>query len=245
MSFNLSTFVFELLNFIVLVLILRHFLYRPIHKAVDDRREHIQQEQASADAAQAKAADLQQQLTRQLSAIDEQRRQVLAQAHADADAERQRLLAEAEGEARSRREAAAQALAQDRQEALASLQTEIIDQALALTTRLLGEAGNENLPLVARQVIRCLGTLTSEERDTIRTAWQHGAEALIETATALDAATRGDLEAALSAMIGQTVPVTVQVRPELVGGLRLRLGGEVWDASMQGQLEDNRHAIVA
>jgi F-type H+-transporting ATPase subunit b len=245
MSFNLSTFIFELLNFIVLVLILRHFLYGPIHKAIDDRRQHIQQEQAAAAAAQAKAADLQQQLTTQLSVIDNERRQVMAQAHADGEAERQRLLADAEREARRRSEAAAQSLAQDRQDALASLQSEIIDEALALTTRLLGGAGNENLPLVARQVIRSLGMLTSAERDKIRATWQPGAEVVIETTTALDAATLGDIEAAVTATIGQRVPVTVRMRPELVGGLRVRLGGDVWDASVQGQLEDMRHAAIA
>ncbi len=41
MSFNLGTFLFQTVNFIVLVYILHRLLYRPLHEAIDRRAAEI------------------------------------------------------------------------------------------------------------------------------------------------------------------------------------------------------------
>src|SRR5450759_3028539 len=98
MTFNLWTFLFEVLNFLVLAFVLHRLLYRPLHQAIDARRAGIEQAQADAEAARKQANDMHAELKNQVAALDEQRRQVLAEAHGQAEAERTRLLAAADQE---------------------------------------------------------------------------------------------------------------------------------------------------
>ena len=48
MQFNWSTFVLEIINFVVLVWILKHFLYRPVLSLLEKRREKIEQSLSAA-----------------------------------------------------------------------------------------------------------------------------------------------------------------------------------------------------
>jgi len=61
-------------------------------------------------------------------------------------------------------------------------------------------------------------------------------DVLVESAYALQAAERNQLAAALKARLGRDVRVTSEKNPELIGGLRIRAGDLVIDASVAGQL---------
>ncbi len=55
MTFNIWTFLFEVVNFVVLAYILHRLLYRPLREAIDRRRAEIAQTQAEAEQARAEA----------------------------------------------------------------------------------------------------------------------------------------------------------------------------------------------
>jgi F-type H+-transporting ATPase subunit delta len=59
---------------------------------------------------------------------------------------------------------------------------------------------------------------------------------VIESAVILDDATRARVVAGLSKQYGEGLHVTSVVTPELVGGLRIRVGDDVLDGSVQGRL---------
>ena len=59
----------------------------------------------------------------------------------------------------------------------------------------------------------------------------------VESAVALDAATRERIMAGLSRQYGADLVATYQVVPELLGGLRIRVGDDVIDGSVSGRLE--------
>jgi F-type H+-transporting ATPase subunit delta len=67
---------------------------------------------------------------------------------------------------------------------------------------------------------------------------------LVEAAVPLDPAARGDLEAVLSRELGMTPVLQVEVVPDLLGGLRLTLGGRVVDASLSGRLQRLRDTLA-
>jgi F0F1-type ATP synthase delta subunit len=43
---------------------------------------------------------------------------------------------------------------------------------------------------------------------------------------------------AIESLAGRPLGMTVRVRPDLLGGVRLRIGGHVWDATISGPLEE-------
>jgi F-type H+-transporting ATPase subunit delta len=61
--------------------------------------------------------------------------------------------------------------------------------------------------------------------------------AVVESATALDAGTQGNLKVSLSKKYGRELSLEFQVRPELLGGIRVKVGSDVWDGSVKARLE--------
>ena len=102
----------QALNFIILVWLLKRFLYKPILNAVDAREKRIAAELADADAKKAEAQKERDEFQRKNEEFDQQRAALLSKATEEAKAERQRLLDDARK--------AADALSAKRQEALRS-----------------------------------------------------------------------------------------------------------------------------
>lgn len=61
--------------------------------------------------------------------------------------------------------------------------------------------------------------------------------ATIETASEVDSAVRSEIEANLKSKYGNALSTEFQVDPELLGGMRIRVGNDVWDGSVRNRLE--------
>jgi F-type H+-transporting ATPase subunit delta len=59
----------------------------------------------------------------------------------------------------------------------------------------------------------------------------------VESAVEIDAATRQRVVAGLATQYGADLIVQYQVTPTLLGGLRIRVGNDVFDGSVQGRLQ--------
>ncbi|MFZ4682157.1 MAG: F0F1 ATP synthase subunit delta [Terrimicrobiaceae bacterium] len=60
--------------------------------------------------------------------------------------------------------------------------------------------------------------------------------AIVESAAALDAATKSDIETNLKHKFGPDITAEFHTTPALLGGLRIKLGSDVWDGSVSGRL---------
>jgi F-type H+-transporting ATPase subunit delta len=61
--------------------------------------------------------------------------------------------------------------------------------------------------------------------------------ALIESAADLDEGTRGQLESSLRAKYGNDLTTEFKITKELIGGLRVKIGSDVWDSSVRERLK--------
>ena len=61
--------------------------------------------------------------------------------------------------------------------------------------------------------------------------------ATVDSATELDAATRADLQASLTKKYGRPISLSFQTNPELLGGIRVKVGSDVWDGTVKARLE--------
>jgi F-type H+-transporting ATPase subunit delta len=59
----------------------------------------------------------------------------------------------------------------------------------------------------------------------------------VESAVELDEATRRRVVSGLAAKYGSDLDVQYQITPSLIGGLRIRVGNDVFDGSVQGRLD--------
>jgi F-type H+-transporting ATPase subunit b len=244
MTFSWWTFLFEILNFVVLAYVLHRLLYRPLRQAIEKRQQADRRAQEEAEKAREQAAALRLQLEAQSAELEQRRDELLRQSREQAEKDRRKLLADAEQAARRRQEEVRQALDQEREEALRSLRREATGLAVGLAERLLGEAvdGSLHRQLVLR-LAEALRRLPEAERDRLRRGWRPDDGAVLEAAAGMDETALGQVNDAVAEALGRPAALSVQAAPALLGGARLRLGGWVWDASLAGQLEAVRQGL--
>ncbi len=110
MPINWFTVAAQAINFLILVWLLKRFLYQPIHHAIDEREKGIAAQLAEAEAKKAESQKERDEFQHKNDAFDQERAALLKKATDEAKAELQRLLDEARKDA--------DALRAKRQEAL-------------------------------------------------------------------------------------------------------------------------------
>ncbi len=241
MTFNPWTFLFEALNFLVLAFVLHRLLYRPLRESIDRRREDEARARSDAEKARAETADMRRRLEENETRLEQERQELLRRAAADAETARRKLLAEADEAARRRRQEAEVALARQRDEALEALRGDLAHLAVDFAERLLRESCDASLQRqLALRLAESLEAMPEVEREQLRREWQPADGAAIETAAELEPATCKRLTAAVAVLVGSDVVPEVSVRPDLLAGVRLRVGGRVWDLALGSRLAEAR-----
>jgi F-type H+-transporting ATPase subunit b len=235
-TFNVWTFLFEVLNFLVLAYVLHRLLYRPLRAAIEERQAENQRARADAEAAHKEADIAREELAAKLAAADKDRQELLRKAGEEAEAEKARRLSEADAAAKAVHEEARRDAEQLRQDTLAGLEGEVGEMAVGLAERLLTQACDASLnDQLARRLADTVRAVTGDERERVRRD-AGTAGAVVESATPLDADVLNDLTTALQNLVGYPCEVKVEVKPGLVGGALARAGGHVWDATLAAQL---------
>ena len=222
------TVVAQAVNFIILVWLLKRFLYKPILDAIDAREKRIELELADADAKKAEALTERDAFLRKNEAFDGQRAALLSAAEAEANTERRRLLDEA------RR--AADALSAKRRQSLRSDARDL--------SRAIGERTQNEVFAISRKALMDLATTTLEERmcdvfvrrlremegpakaglaESLKTLSE---PALVRSAFALPAEQRAAIQMALDEILGVEAQLRFEIAPELVAGIELAGNGQ-------------------
>jgi F-type H+-transporting ATPase subunit b len=228
----------QALNFIVLVGLMKHFLYQPVLDAIDAREKRIAAQLADADKKKAAAKSDRDDLQHKNEAFDQQRAALLAKATDEANAERQKLLAAARQ--------AADALAATRRDTLAS-EAKTLSQALhqrtqaevfAVARQALTDLASAGLEASACELfIVRLRALEGPARDALAAALKASSDgALVRTAFELPTAQRTALHKAVNETFAMKVTLHYDVAPELVGGIELSASGQKFAWSIAGYL---------
>ena len=218
----------QALNFLILVWLLKHFLYKPILNAIDAREKRIAKELADADAKKTEAQKERDEFQKKNEEFDQQRAALLTKATDEAKAERQRLLDEARK--------ATEALSAKRQETLRN-DAHNLNQAIARRTQ-------EEVFAIARKALTDLATTKLEERmgevftrrlremdeqakaslgEAMKTASE---PALVRSAFDLPADQRAAIQNSLNETFSADIHLQFETAPDLVSGIELTTNGQ-------------------
>ncbi len=109
------------------------------------------------------------------------------------------------------------------------------------------------LPEMAKNFLRTVienGRLTvlpeiAEQFQVLKSAQSGSSDAVVYSAFAIDAPALSDLIGTLEKRFARKLNVTVQLQPELIGGIRVVVGDEVLDSSVKAHLEQMKVALTA
>ena len=218
----------QVLNFLVLVWLLKRFLYAPIRHAIDARESRIARELADAATQQAEARRERDEFQRKNHEFDQQRAALWSEASAQAQAERQRLLEavrQAADAARAQRHAALHTELQHLHQEIARRSQA---QVLAIARRALTDLADTTLEArMAEVFIRRLRTLDGAAHAQLAQALANGTEpALVRSAFEVPPAQRLALQQALQEAFDVHIPVIrFDTVPDVISGIELSAQG--------------------
>ena len=134
-----ALFIAYVVNFVILVFLLRVFLYRPVLNMLGQRRERIQESLAEADRVRQEAAVQRSEFERELEEARRTSQEAAVRAAQETEKMRDAILAEARKEADRILDQARQQIEMDRRQAVAELRHGVVDLAVDLARRVIGE----------------------------------------------------------------------------------------------------------
>jgi F-type H+-transporting ATPase subunit b len=221
------TVVAQGLNFIVLVWLLKRYLYKPVLAAIDAREKHIALTIAEADSQKNAAEQARKAFEAKKAAIDGESAALLKQAASTADAERARLLADARTEANSLRENQMAAMRKDQTRLLENIAHRAQQEVLAIARKVLGDLTGASLEeRMVAVFLQHLQALDIPAKKTLLSAFGGASEALVRSACALPEAQRALLQSAVSQEFSVSINLRFEVAAEMLCGMELLVGGQ-------------------
>jgi F-type H+-transporting ATPase subunit b len=231
------TVIAQAVNFLILVWLLKRFLYRPILKALDAREKRIAAELAAADAKGLEAEKERSTFQQKNDEFDQQRAMLLSRASEEAQAERHRLIAAARKDADDLRAKRREALKQEYESLSEALTRRIGTEGFAIARKALADLADTALEAhMAETFIRRLRALSPDERARLA-QWPLAGKPLAASASSeragivvrstfdLPAAQQHAIEAALKENLNIGAPVRFQTRPDMINGIELVMNG--------------------
>lgn len=239
MELSWSTFVLEIINFLILVWILKHFFYKPVLDVIAKRRAEIDDSLNSAEALHADAEKLQKQYEGRLADWDQERQQARTALNQELDAERAKKIGQLQTELEQVREKTRVVEARHQVVAMREMEETALKQAARFASRLLAQAsGAETGSNLVELVITELSRLPPERITELRNSYGQAPDtALVVSAHRLSDNQREQLEQVLMTVISPEVKVQFEQNSELMAGVRISVGAWVLGANLRDELE--------
>jgi F-type H+-transporting ATPase subunit b len=221
----------QVINFLILVWLLKRFLYQPILNAIDAREQRIAKELADADAKQAEAQKQRDEFQHKNEAFEQQRAALLSQATAEAKAERQRLLDEARQAADELSAKRQEALRNDAKNLNQAISRRMQQEVLAIVRKALNDLADTSLEeCIAEVFTRRLLAMDEQTKSDLAvilkgTGTGATAPAFVRSAFDLSSEQRAAIQKALNEMFSADIRITFETAPDIIAGIELIANG--------------------
>lgn len=239
MELNWTTFVLEIINFLVLVWILTRFFYRPIQAVIARRRSAIEKELADAKEMRTEAESVEDRYKHRLADWEKEREAARQTLQQEIEEERARLKDDLASELEQQREKAR--VLEERH--LGELRKQVRSDALLLAGRFLGRmlkdlTGPELEARIVAMVRQQLPTLPEKRVRELTQAWSANHEAIVvQSAFALDDDVAQALQQDFVRLLGPAdASWRFEVNPELVAGLHISVGAWTLAANLRDEM---------
>jgi len=218
----------QALNFLILVWLMKRFLYKPILNAIDAREKLIAKELADADAKKAEAQKEHEEFQKKNQEFDQQRAALLTKATDEAKAERERLLDEARKAADALSAKRQESLLHDAQNLNQSISRYTQKEVFAITRKALADLATTSLEERMGEVFdRRLRELDEKAKSLLGDSLRKNSEpALVRTTFDLPAAQRSAIQNALNETFSAEIHIRFETAPDLVSGIELTANGQ-------------------
>jgi F-type H+-transporting ATPase subunit b len=240
LGLNLGYLLLQIFNFLILFVILRAWVYKPILGLLDKRRQNIAQGLEDARVAAEARANAEKEAAKIVSDAQAEASKVVREANDRAQDVAKEVKAEAEAEAGKAREAALAEAEAERNRILGDMRGQVAALSIAATQKLVGEALDEKRQHALLDEffsgVRSGSVVVLEDSNF------KGEAAEVTSALPLTDQEQETVKKDVLAKVGAQA-VTFRVDPSILGGLVIKVGDKVMDGSMAGKLEGLRQNL--
>ena len=218
----------QALNFLILVWLMKRFLYKPILHAIDERERRIATELADADAKKAEAQKERDEFRHKNEELDQQRAVLLSKATDEAQAERQRLLDEARKAAAALSSKRQETLRNEEHNLLQSISHRTQQEVFAIARKALTDLATTSLEERLGEVFtRRLREMDGKAKAGLAAALKTASDpAIVRSAFDLPAEQRAAIQNALNETFSAEIHVRFETAPDLISGIELTTNGQ-------------------
>lgn len=240
LGLNLGYLLLQIFNFLILFVVLRVWVYKPILGLLEKRREAIAQGLEDARVAGDARANAEKEAEKILAEAQTEASKVVREANERAQGVAKEVKAEAEAEAAKAREAALAEAEVERNRILGDLRGQVAALSIAATQKLVGEALDEKRQHALLDEF--FSGVKSGKVVVLEDANFKGESAEVTSALPLTDKEQDSVKKDVLAKVGAQA-VTFRVDPSILGGLVIKVGDKVMDGSVSGKLESLRQNL--
>ncbi|MDD2271578.1 MAG: hypothetical protein PHP95_07570 [Desulfuromonadaceae bacterium] len=240
------TVIAQTLNFLILVWLMKRFLYKPILHAIDQREKLIAKELADAAATQSDAQKERDEFQHKNMAFDQQRAALMSKATDEAKAERQRLLDEARKAADDLSAKRLESLRNDVRNMNQDITLRTQQEVFAISRKVLTDLADTSLEKsILERFIDKLKTSKGEEKDQLTAAIKVTRNpVIVRTGFDLSAELSATTERSIKDTFGIENQIRFETAPDLIGGIELVTDGHKLSWSIADYLKSMENGIA-
>lgn len=238
MEFDLSTFAFETINFLVLIWILQRLFYKPVLAAIARRKQYIDETLEKARNMQQQAEELRQRYENRQNQWEQEKRAALGALHREIDSERKKQMDKLQADLDQERQKAKVNLSRLQMDIRQKAEKKALQNGARFASIMLKQAAGPELEArLCEMLMEHFNDLPEECKLCLQTMESQPSVSInITSAYPLPDGLRRQLEQKLGTLINRHDIFHYHQNADLIAGLRIDIGAWVLQANLQYEL---------
>lgn len=230
----------QIVNFLILVGLLKYFLYGPIVSAMDKREEKIRSRLNDAERKKEEAESERSGYERKRKEMEDQREKLLEAARDEAEQRRKKLIEDAREAAEDRRRQWQEALAREKETFIRELRRMAGEEVFHISRRTFAQIADADVQKQAVSVfLDRMDGLDKEERERFLTALEKGEKrARVKSGFDIDPDEQERIKNRLRSILKEEMTVSFEVDDMLILGVQLSTRGHKISWNIEDYLSD-------
>ena len=239
------TVLFQVVNFLILLAGLKYFLFKPLRGKLDERAKAIADARQSANDQETEAAQLRAEWQERRRMVEEEVEEMRQAAQLEANREAAKLLEETRGRLDRLAEQMREELNRQRNEIVVQNYDGILDTIIELAANVVRSVTTHRThdDLVTNFCASIYQTPQTDVEEYRRLMAGRVPMAFVTTPVALTPEQTKTLADTLSSLIDRRVELQVDIDPDLIVGIQVRLADKLIDNSLRQQLDRIRVGV--
>ncbi len=216
------TVVAQIINFIILVGLLKRFLFKPVLKVIDERENLIAQQVQEAEKTKSEAQQELESFQQKNKEFDQQSKVMLDQAKEEADKKRIELIKSAKQEYDEMHSNFIKSFGNEQQRLTGEIKHRLATEVFSITRKMLKDLASANLEeLMVMVFVNRLHQLDKQDQDRLTQALKTSQSFLVNSSFELSTALQAKIISEMEELTNSKIQIRFEVTPQQISGIQL------------------------